>query len=837
MNADQTRILAEIDQMLRAISDSIVPGEEITADTRLIGDLAMASVDLAHLTGRIQARYGPASDILSFFAGREAETLADLRVGEIVGYLAGVLGGDGADGVPAERPPGDVPRAVADTATLIARLVERVAGRSPAPGRTFSEEGFTPSGMFRVFRALEARFGPSGETRLPDNLTIAELAGYLDQRYGAQHAASVLRAVPGEWRTPVVKESAAGQHRAANDNAAVLSEHAPGVTKTVLGPSGAQVEVFTAGDGPPLILMHPVNVGAGVFARQFASLAGRYRVICAHNPGVGATTLSADLSLPGLARLQRSVLAELSVAPPYHLLGSSFGGLVAQQFALVYPADCASLVLVGCSYRANGRRGLRPLSAVVREEFERMHGSGAYQTMDGTPAGLEELLLRCESMDARVGLGYVNAFMTSPFTLFTHLQEIAVPSLILRGRHDTLVPLKHAHLLHGAIPDAEFAELEDAGHFPCLTHPAEVGALLEPFLAAHSGARPVAAARPRAPVEGTPGEGTELLERCVIISTGRCGSTLLSDLIAEEPDTLSVFESLQPLLKLNERSFAGGTELTGAEYWALLSVPGVQQWAMDRAGYIPPEFKRYPANGRWAADLANIPPIVAVTLSSVSANPDRLFDVLAGQVPHFPPQSAGQHHRMLLDLLARHAGRRRWVERSGASSAVAAALLATFPDAKFVYLTRNVQDTALSMSKHASFQLSAVGWEFARRYGRDPYDRWPSSGRQLPDASKLSEEMRRLLPDRVTAEALRDWSRGLWFFEAMCAHMAGLAEQAFTDQPPRYLHRMRYEDLVAKPLDELTQLGAFLRFADPSEWAAATAGRIRPPRERSAQPA
>jgi putative sulfotransferase len=89
----------------------------------------------------------------------------------------------------------------------------------------------------------------------------------------------------------------------------------------------------------------------------------------------------------------------------------------------------------------------------------------------------------------------------------------------------------------------------------------------------------------------------------------------------------------------------------------------------------------------------------------------------------------------------------------------------------------------------------------------------------------------------VTAEALRDWSRGLWFFEAMCAHMAGLAEQAITDRPPRYLHRMRYEDLIAKPIDELTQLGEFLGFADPSGWAAATADRVRPPRERPAQSA
>ena len=99
---------------------------------------------------------------------------------------------------------------------------------------------------------------------------------------------------------------------------------------------------------------------------------------------------------------------------------------------------------------------------------------------------LEKLLLRCESMDSRIGLRYVDALVTRP-TLFTRLPEITAPTLVLRGRHDTLIPAKDAHLLYGAIPDAQFAELADAGHFPFLAHPAEFNGLLKPFLAAHAG--------------------------------------------------------------------------------------------------------------------------------------------------------------------------------------------------------------------------------------------------------------------------------------------------------------------------------------------------------------
>src|SRR5262249_29435875 len=75
------------------------------------------------------------------------------------------------------------------------------------------------------------------------------------------------------------KPAVAG-HRARSDNLAVLQEFVPGVTRNLLRLPSGQVEVFVAGQGPALVLMPPINVGAGVFARQFASLASRYQVIC-----------------------------------------------------------------------------------------------------------------------------------------------------------------------------------------------------------------------------------------------------------------------------------------------------------------------------------------------------------------------------------------------------------------------------------------------------------------------------------------------------------------------------------------------------------------------------
>ena len=220
MTTETDRVFAELSDMLRAVAESLLPGEEITMETTLIDDLGLDSLSIANLTGRVQSRYGSKASLLPFFADREAGPFQELRVGELVGYLTGVLAANG----PAPADP-------------------------PAAG------------------AAGGRRGRGRSENAPDTVPAS--------RNG---------------------------RRPKNDNTGVLAELAPDTVRRLVRLQDGQVEVFTAGDGPTLVLMHPINVGAGVFARQLAALSGDYQVICAHNPGVGATTWDADVSLPGLAR-------------------------------------------------------------------------------------------------------------------------------------------------------------------------------------------------------------------------------------------------------------------------------------------------------------------------------------------------------------------------------------------------------------------------------------------------------------------------------------------------------------------------------------------------------
>ena len=305
------------------------------------------------------------------------------------------------------------------------------------------------------------------------------------------------------------------------------------------------------------------------------------------------------------------------------------------------------------------------------------------------------------------------------------------------------------------------------------------------------------------------------MERSIILSSGRCGSTLLSDLLAEDPGLLSVQEFF---VSLPPSSLIDDTPLTGAEYWDLLSSPAPQFQALGRIGLRPKEFI-YQSTGRWKA--GSVPCIVGITLPKVSTDPDALYDRLAEPVQAFPRQSPTAHHQQFLDTLAEVMGRAGWVERSGGSSAQAWYLLNSFPDMKVIYLTRGRRDTAESMRKHPSFQLAQLRLGAINAFGVDPYALRP--GQQVPAGVEP------LLPDRLTSELLRRHADDVRPYLNLCAFMDGVAEQAFADYPPRQLLRVTYESILADPAGRLTTIGDFLGLARPRYWAESVAHRVRRP--------
>lgn len=302
-----------------------------------------------------------------------------------------------------------------------------------------------------------------------------------------------------------------------------------------------------------------------------------------------------------------------------------------------------------------------------------------------------------------------------------------------------------------------------------------------------------------------------------VLGTGRCGSTLVSNALELHPAVLSlsdVFLTLYPF------AFPEGA-LTGPEFWNLISAVHGPGKILLGIGEEPAEFL-YPVDGggRYSRSTG-VPRISSVTLPSLSADPDALFDRLADAVPAFARQPVANHYRQLFDLLSTWLGRTRWVERSGGSAIFADELVQTFPAARYVHLRRALGPTARSMSKHAGFRLAALRMEFIGRCGCDVV-----LGDPVPES--IPADLEPLLPDRISKRSFAQWDPGIEHFQFIASYLADCITTALLKLPASRVLTMDYEEIVARPADEFTRLGQFLELSNPAAWALEAARLVRP---------
>lgn len=189
-----------------------------------------------------------------------------------------------------------------------------------------------------------------------------------------------------------------------------------------------------------------------------------------------------------------------------------------------------------------------------------------------------------------------------------------------------------------------------------------------------------------------------------VVGTGRCGSTLLSELLAAHPAVLSASE----VLSMVQPAAFPGDPIDGERFWRLLSEPRDDMTVLLRRGAEPDEV-RYPVDGAGRFDRdSGVPPILLICLPSLTDDPDALFDELEGPIRALPAASVGTHYRSLLDRLAATLGRQLWVERSGGSLDYAGDIVRHFDRPKIVHLHRDGVETALSMSRHPSWRFAMV---------------------------------------------------------------------------------------------------------------------------------
>jgi len=267
---------------------------------------------------------------------------------------------------------------------------------------------------------------------------------------------------------------------------------------------GYDVRCLIAGDGGPAIaLIHGITGRADTWRETMPRLADRFTVVAPDLLGHGGSAKPrGDYSLGSHASGVRDVLAALGHERAT-VVGHSLGGGIAMQFAYQFPERCERLVLV--SSGGLGRDVHLMLRAATLPGSELVLPVIAGTRVRDTGAAIGRML-------ARVGLrpgadfgemasGYASlaepearhAFVqTMRAVLDTGGQRVSardrlylaseLPTLIVWGAGDRIIPASHGHEAHADIPGSRLEILEGAGHFPHLGEPDRFAELLADFV-------------------------------------------------------------------------------------------------------------------------------------------------------------------------------------------------------------------------------------------------------------------------------------------------------------------------------------------------------------------
>jgi 3-oxoadipate enol-lactonase len=252
------------------------------------------------------------------------------------------------------------------------------------------------------------------------------------------------------------------------------------------------------GSGEPLLLIMGLGGNAADWQMQIPYFSREYQVIAFDNRGAGRSDKPKQpYTIAQMADDAAALLKVLGIASA-HVYGVSMGGMIAQEMALRHPARVRSLILGGTM--AGGP------SAVMAgpQMLQRWASTAALPLEESIVAGLsflysDEFIARnrrqlvdraLEMADLAPPIDALQRQFSAVarFNACDRLDQIRVPTLIIAGTCDKIVPVENSRILAERIPGAELVELEGAGHGFLAERAEEANAAVGDFLRRHRSA-------------------------------------------------------------------------------------------------------------------------------------------------------------------------------------------------------------------------------------------------------------------------------------------------------------------------------------------------------------
>jgi len=257
-------------------------------------------------------------------------------------------------------------------------------------------------------------------------------------------------------------------------------------TETFVEAGGIRLQLIKGGGGAPLLILHD-ELGHPGWLRFHEALAQQYTLHIPSHPGFGKSErLEWVMSIRDLATWYLDALDELAVGR-VPVIGFSLGGWLAAEMAAMCPESFEKLVLVGAT-------GIKPPSGQIYDMFLEVTKeflTASYLAPEKTPEFPQICPEKPEpeqtetwemAREEACRLGW-RPYMHDPSLphLLRRLRKL--PTLIVWGRQDAIVPVSAAEAYHASIPGSELAILDNCGHHPEVEQADEFVRRVQAFLA------------------------------------------------------------------------------------------------------------------------------------------------------------------------------------------------------------------------------------------------------------------------------------------------------------------------------------------------------------------
>ena len=228
------------------------------------------------------------------------------------------------------------------------------------------------------------------------------------------------------------------------------------------------------GEGEPLVLIQCLGANTIDWVLQTPVLSERYQVLIFDNRGAGRSDATEPPYSAAMMADDTAALMNVLGIDSAHMLGLSMGGFIAQEFAFRHPGRLKSLVLAATAAElpALAKHIMKAWLRMAKEDisletrFIEMFSwlfTGRLLENDQTIAEMLKLFIDNPYPQSLQGYtGQIEACLRHDAR--DRLAQINIPTLVLVGKEDILIPPELSEELAAAIPEAELVVLEGGGH-------------------------------------------------------------------------------------------------------------------------------------------------------------------------------------------------------------------------------------------------------------------------------------------------------------------------------------------------------------------------------------